>query len=126
MDTFADLRPASRRRLGRVVAMIDRSAPSVLHDAARHAVAARRLAAVRAIEALDLTDELIDDLKRIVRDDSIETRMAVADVLAGAGGEPSIDLLHQLARGPQAVRSRAIRSLRARGIDAFPVGGRPS
>ena len=126
LDTFADLRPASRRRLGRVVAMIDRSAPSVLHDAARHAVAARRLAAVRAIEALDLTDELIDDLKRIVRDDSIETRMAVADVLAGAGGEPSIDLLRQLARGPQAVRSRAIRSLHARGIDAPPVGGRPS
>lgn len=109
------LRPRSRRRMGRVVLMIDTAAVQRIRDALRHPVLANRLAAIAMAEALAIVDLLSDSFTRISREDHQEARMKAAQAMGNAEGDETLKLLENMTEMPESsVRDVAVESLTRR------------
>lgn len=112
---FDSLRARSRRRLGRVVQMVDPTAVERVREKLRHPVLAQRLEAIAAADALAAVDRLADAFKPIARADHQEARRRAALVLADAEGEETLSILREMAELPDStVRDTAVESLRRR------------
>ncbi|MDA8745765.1 hypothetical protein N9N28_14120 [Rubripirellula amarantea] len=94
------LRPRSRRRLGRVIMMIDLDAIDRVRDALRHSVLNKRLEAIAMADALGLVDLLTDSFAHISTEDHQEARMLAADVMADASSEETLQLLTDMLELP--------------------------
>ncbi|TWU59022.1 hypothetical protein Poly51_18070 [Rubripirellula tenax] len=115
LHKFHNLRPRSRRRLGRVVMMIDTGAVQRVRDALRHPVLANRLEAIAMADALAIVDLLSDSFTHISREDHQEARMKAAQVMADAEGDETLRLLEQMISMPaSAVRDTAVAALERR------------
>ncbi len=115
LHRFEALRPRSRRRLGRVVMMIDPDAIDRIRDALRHPVLSRRLEAIATADALAIVDLLADSFKHIAREDHQEARMRAADAMSNASSEATLGLLREMVELPESpVRDAAVASLRRR------------
>ena len=109
MERFALLRPRSRRRIGRVVRMIDPRAVEVVRDELRHPVLEHRLHAIAAADALAAVDQLSDSFERIARRDHQEARIRAAEAMARASGDATFHLLRELIQLPECpVRDAAV------------------
>jgi len=109
------LRPRSRRRLGRVVMMIDPNAVTRIHDALRHPLLANRLKAISMAEALACVDSLSDSLAHIVREDHRDARILAAQVMADATNDATLGLLDEMIRLPDCgVRDAAMLAMEKR------------
>ncbi len=112
---FDALRPRSRRRLGRVVQMVDPAAVERLREKLRHPVLEQRLKAISAADALAVVDLLVDAFRPIVRADHHEARRRAAQVLADAEGEETLQILREMTAFPDStVRDTAIDGLARR------------
>ncbi len=106
------LRPRSRRRLGRVVMMIDPGAVQRVRDALRHPVLAQRLEAIAMADALAIVDLLADSFTHISREDHQEARMKAAQVMADADSDETLKLLQDMVDMPESpVRDAAVVAL---------------
>lgn len=109
LEKFHSLRPRSRRRLGRVVMMIDDTAVDRVRDALRHPVLSHRLEAIAMADALAIVDLLSDSFTRISRDDHQEARIRAAEVMSNATSPQTLDLLEEMIRLPESpVRDAAV------------------
>lgn len=112
---FESLRPRTRRKLGRVVLMIDPDAIDKIRDALRHPVLTNRLAAIATADALAVVDLLSDSFKHISREDHQEARIQAADVMSTAQGDTTLELLREMVDLPESpVRDAAITALQKR------------
>ncbi|TWU49682.1 hypothetical protein [Rubripirellula reticaptiva] len=112
LHKFHNLRPRSRRRLGRVVMMIDTTAVQRVRDSLRHPVLASRLEAIAMADALAIVDLLSDSFTHISREDHQEARMKAAEVMGDAEGEETLKLLQNMIDLPSStVRDVAIAAL---------------
>lgn len=112
INKFQSLRPRSRRRLGRVVMMIDQDAIGRVRDALRHPVLSHRLKAIAMADALAMVDLLSDSFAHISREDHQEARMLAADVMSDACGDETLKLLQEMMELPESpVRDAAARAL---------------
>jgi hypothetical protein len=100
MHRFQDLRPRSRRILGRVVMMVDPDALQRVSDAIRHPVLKNRIAAIAMADALAVVDLLSDSFEHIVQEDHLEARITAAEVMANAHGDATWGILRKLADLP--------------------------
>jgi len=87
MHRFQDLRPRSRRILGRVVMMVDPDALQRVSDAIRHPVLKNRIAAIAMADALAVVDLLSESFEHIIQEDHLEARITAAEVMANAHGD---------------------------------------
>lgn len=101
LEKFHSLRPRSRRRLGRVVMMIDDAAVDRVRDALRHPVLSHRLEAIAMADALAIVDLLSDSFTRISRDDHQEARIRAAEVMSDATSTQTLELLEEMLRLPE-------------------------
>lgn len=109
---IGSLRPRSRRRLGKVVRMIDPDAIARARDALRHPVLAQRLRAIDLVDSLQAADALADSLAHIANEDHQDARIRVAEVLATAEGAQTWQLLEEMAALPDCgVRDAALIAL---------------
>lgn len=112
LKKFHSLRPRSRRRLGKIVMMIDSGAIDRVRDALRHPVLAQRLEAIATADALCVVDLLSDSFTHISREDHQEARMRAADAMAGATGEQTFKLLQEMIDLPESpVRDAAVAAI---------------
>jgi len=93
---FESLRPRSRRRLGRVVMMVDPDALQRVRDALRHPVLEQRLKAIAMADALAAVDLLSDSFEHIAREDHQQARIRAAGVMGDAEGEITRGLLEEM------------------------------
>jgi len=100
MHRFQDLRPRSRRILGRVVMMVDPDALQRVSDAIRHPVLKNRIAAIAMADALAVVDLLSESFEHIVQEDHLEARITAAEVMANAHGDATWNVLKKLADLP--------------------------
>lgn len=115
LDRFESLRPRSRRKIGKIVMMIDPDAIDRIRDALRHPVLKNRLAAIATADALAAVDLLCDSFTHISRQDHQEARIRAADVMASANGEVTLDLLREMVDLPESpVRDAAVDALQRR------------
>ena len=115
LPRFERLRPRSRRRLGRVVRMVDPDAIDQIRERLRHPVLAQRLEAIAAAESLAAVDDLLGPLSMIAQGDHQEARRRAAQALGEAEGEASLMILKQMAEYPDsAIRDAAVAALRRR------------
>ena len=115
LNRFESLRPRSRRRLGRVVMMIDPDAIDRVRDALRHPVLSNRLEAIASADALAVVDLLSDSFEHITREDHQEARIRAAEVMSQAKGEKTLRLLRDMTNLPECpVKDAAIGALRRR------------
>ena len=115
LTQFQDLRPRSRRRLGRVVMMVDPTAIERVRDSLRHPVLARRLEAIATADALAAVDLLSDSFAHIVREDHQEARSRAAEALASAESEETMQLLQEMISLPECqARDSALMALQQR------------
>lgn len=115
LHRFDSLRPRSRRRLGRVVMMVDGGAIDRVRDALRHPVLAQRLEAIATADALCIVDLLSDSFTHIAREDHQEARMRAAEVMANASGEQTLKLLQEMINLPESpVRDAALVAIEKR------------
>ena len=109
------LRPRTRRKLGRIVMMIDPDAIDRIRDALRHPVLKRRLAAIAAADALAAVDLLTDSFRHISREDHQEARIRAATVMSSAESEETLTLLREMVDLPESpVRDAAVAALQRR------------
>ncbi|MDB4477434.1 hypothetical protein OAF37_00225 [Rubripirellula sp.] len=115
MHRFQDLRPRSRRILGRVVMMVDPNALQSVSDAIRHPFLKNRLAAIAMADALAVVDLLSDSFEYIVQEDHLEARISAAEVMANAHGDATWSVLKKLADLPGCpVRDIALNAIQRR------------
>jgi hypothetical protein len=115
LSRFASLRPRSRRRMGRVVMMIDPDAIDRVRDALRHPVLRHRLEAIAMADALAVVDLLSDSFEHIAREDHQEARIRAATVMSQAHGAKTLQLLHEMIDLPECpVRDAAIQAIQRR------------
>lgn len=100
MHRFQELRPRSRRILGRAVMMVDPNALQRVSDAIRHPVLKNRIAAIAMADALAVVDLLSDSFEHIVQEDHLEARITAAEVMANARGDATWRILKKLADLP--------------------------
>jgi hypothetical protein len=109
------LRPRSRRRLGKVIMMVDANAIARIQDALRHPVLSRRLDAIALAEAIACVDQLVEPLAHIVREDHQDARIRVAEIMGDATSQATFELLEELTLLPHCgVRDAALESLEKR------------
>lgn len=119
LERLESLRPRSRRRLGKVVMMIDPSAIQHVRDALRHPVLSHRLQGIAMADALAAVDLLSDAFAHIAHEDHQEARVCAAQVMGDANGEATLGLLRQLTSLPQCpVRDAAVGALQKREANA--------
>lgn len=115
LPRFESLRPRSRRRLGRVVMMVDSDAIQRVRDALRHPVLANRLEAIAMADALAVVDLLSDSFSRIAHEDHQQARVRAAQVMSDATGNATLQLLREMTELPECpVRDAALESLEQR------------
>lgn len=115
LHRFDSLRPRTRRKLGRVVLMIDSDAIDRIRDALRHPVLDNRLSAIAAADALAIVDLLSDSFQHIVREDHQQARILAAEVMSDAEGETTLALLREMVELPESpVRDAAFAALSKR------------
>ncbi|MFK8110732.1 MAG: hypothetical protein AB8B91_00935 [Rubripirellula sp.] len=115
LHRFEALRPRSRRRLGRVVMMIDPDAINRVRDALRHPVLGNRLQAIAMADALAVVDLLSDSFAHISRDDHQEARVRAAQAMADATNSTTLGLLQEMIALPECqVRDAALSALEKR------------
>lgn len=115
LPRFERLRPRSRRRLGRVVRMVDPDAIERIRERLRHPVLAQRLEAIAAAESLAAVDDLLEPLSAVARGDHQEARRRAAQALGEGEGEASLKVLEEMAEFPDsAVRDAALAAIRRR------------
>jgi hypothetical protein len=115
LPQFQSLRLRSRRRLGRVVVMIDEEATERVRDALRHPVLTKRLEAIAMADALDVVDELHDSFARIAREDHQEARIRAAEAMSDATSDATLGLLQEMINLPDCpVRDAAIHAIQRR------------
>jgi hypothetical protein len=115
LHRFQSLRPRSRRRLGRIVMIIDPDAIQRVRDALRHPVLQNRLEAIAMADALAIVDLLSDSFARIAREDHQEARMRAADAMAEASSDLTLQLLQEMTDLPECpVRDAALRAIQRR------------
>ena len=109
------LRPRSRRRLGRVVMMIDSEAVERVSDALRHPVLEKRMEAIAMADALAIVDLLSVSFAHITQEDHQEARRMAAEVLGNAESDETLDLLEEMLRLPaSSVRDTAAAAVEKR------------
>jgi hypothetical protein len=115
LPRFESLRPRSRRRLGRVVMMVDPEALGRVRDALRHPVMRHRLQAIAMADALAAVDLLSDSFERIAREDHQEARVRAAEAMSHASGEKTLHLLQEMTNLPECpVRDAAMVAIERR------------
>ncbi len=115
LGRFESLRPRSRRRLGRVVMMIDPDALQRVRDALRHPVLTHRLQAIAMADALAAVDLLSDAFEHIAREDHQEARMRAAEAMGDAQGDVTLELLKEMINLPECpVRDSALVAIKKR------------
>jgi hypothetical protein len=115
LQKFQSLRLRSRRRLGKVVMMIDPDAVQLVQDRLNHQVLNHRLEAIAAADALDIVDELSDSFAHIVHGDHQTARVQAAEAMAGARGAVTLQLLQEMANLPEcSVRDAAVQAIEGR------------
>jgi hypothetical protein len=115
LHRFASLRPRSRRRLGRVVMMIDPEAMDRVRDALRHPVLKHRLEAIAMADALAAVDLLADSFTHIAREDHQEARIRAAQAMSTANSERTMQLLQEMTDLPECpVRDAALKAIEQR------------
>lgn len=115
LPRFDSLRPRSRRRLGRVVMMVDPDAIQRVRDALRHPVLGNRLEAIAMADALAVVDLLSDSFTHIAHEDHQEARVRAAQVMSDASGDATLRLLREMTELPECiVRDAALQSLEQR------------
>ncbi len=120
MHRFQNLRPRSRRILGRVVMMVDPNALQYVSDAIRHPVLKTRLAAIAMADALAAVDLLSHSFEHIAREDHLEARISAAEVMGNAQGEATLNVLKKMSELPGCpVRDIAIKAIQKRTTDAM-------
>ncbi len=113
------LRPRSRRRLGKVVMMIDADAITRVRDALRHPVLRDRLNAIAMTEALGCVDLLAESLAHIAREDHQDARIRAAEVMGAATDDATLQLLEEMTRLPECgVRDAAVVAIQKRQLAA--------
>lgn len=101
LSRFQPLRRRSRRRLGKVVLMIDPESVEKVKDTLQHSVLSYRLDAIAAADAFDVVDDLADSFKRIIRDDQQEARLRAVEALGEASHPNTLRLLEEMANLPE-------------------------
>ena len=115
LPRMAILRPRSRRRLGRVVMMIDPLAIERVGDALRHPVLEKRMEAIAMADALALVDLLSDSFTHISREDHQQARICAAEAMADASSETTMQLLEEMVSMPVSpVRDAAVIAMECR------------
>ncbi len=115
LHRFESLRPRSRRRLGRVVMMVDPDAVERVRDALRHPVLQNRLEAISMADALAVVDLLSDAFTHIAHQDHLQARVRAAEVMSDATGDATLWLLREMTELPECpVRDAALASLEHR------------
>jgi hypothetical protein len=115
LPQFDQLRPRSRRRLGRIVTMVDEKAIERVRDSLRHPVLERRLEAIAAADALGSIEVLADSFIRIAREDHQAARVRAAEAMASARDAVTLGLLEEMVRLPESqVRDAASEALAVR------------
>lgn len=115
LHRFESLRPRSRRRLGRVVMMIDPDAIQRVRDSLRHPVLGNRLEAIAMADALAVVDLLSDSFAHIAQEDHQAARVRAAEVMSDATGDATLRLLREMTELPECpVRDAALISLEQR------------
>lgn len=115
LHRFEDLRPRSRRRLGKVVMMVDPDAINRVRDALRHPVLSNRLEAIAMADALAVVDLLADSFAHITREDHQEARVRAAVAMSDARELKTLSLLQEMAALPECqVRDAALVALEKR------------
>lgn len=115
LPRFEGLRPRSRRRLGRIVMLIDDQALDRVRDALRHPVLERRLEAIATADALAAVEMLTDSFTRIVRDDHQAARVRAAEAMASARDKVTMGLLEEMVALPESqVHDAATEAIRIR------------
>jgi hypothetical protein len=100
LPRMAQLRARSRRRIGRVVMMIDANAIERVRDALRHPVLERRLEAIAMADSLALVDLLSESFSHISKDDHQQARICAAEAMGEATGNETMHLLESMVRMP--------------------------
>jgi hypothetical protein len=120
LSRFQPLRRRSRRRLGKVVMMIDPDAIERVNDTLQHSVLSFRLDAIAAADAFNIVDKLSDSFSRIVRDDQQEARILAVEAMGNASGPATLRLLQDIANLPVCpVRDAAMTALERRKRKAY-------
>jgi len=120
LHRFQELRPRSRRILGRVVMMVDPHALEHVSDAIRHPVLKTRMAAIAMADAMAVVDLLSDSFEHIVQEDHLEARISAAQVMANAHGEATWDVLKKLSELPGCpVRDIALNAIQRRSVEGM-------
>jgi hypothetical protein len=115
LSRFESLRPRSRRRLGRVVMMVDSDAIDRVKDGLRHPVLTKRLEAIAMADALAIVDLLSDSFAHISREDHQEARAQAASVMADACSDETLQLLQEMTGLPECqARDAAVVALKKR------------
>jgi hypothetical protein len=115
LHRFQSLRPRSRRRLGRVVMMIDPDAIARVRDALRHPVLNNRLEAIATADALAAVDLLTDAFEHIAREDHQEARIRAAAAMSEAQSDATMHLLEEMTNLPECpVRDAALDAIQRR------------
>ena len=100
LPRMATLRARSRRRIGRVVMMIDADAIERVRDALRHPVLDRRLEAIAMADSLALVDLLSDSFSHISTQDHQQARIRAAEAMGEASGSETMQLLQSMVQLP--------------------------
>lgn len=100
LPRMAKLRARSRRRIGRVVMMIDADAIERVRDALRHPVLEHRVEAIAMADSLALVDLLSDSFLHISTEDHQQARICAAEAMGDASGKETMQLLESMVRMP--------------------------
>ena len=100
LPRMTKLRARSRRRIGRVVMMIDPDAIDRVRDALRHPVLDRRLEAITMADSLALVDLLSDSFSHISTEDHQQARIRAAEAMGEASGSETMQLLQSMVQMP--------------------------
>lgn len=115
LSRFQSLRPRSRRRLGRVVMMVDSGAIDRVKDGLRHPVLGKRMDAIAMADALAVVDLLADSFAHISREDHQEARARAANVMADACSNQTLEILQEMTGLPECqARDAAVVALEKR------------
>lgn len=115
LPRMSKLRGRSRRRIGRVVLMIDTDAVNRVRDALRHPVLKHRLEAIAMADSLALVDLLVDSFTHISSQDHQQARISAAEAMGRASSRETVQLLETMVQLPESsVRDAAESALQRR------------
>ncbi|MEL7263480.1 MAG: hypothetical protein AAFP69_01525 [Planctomycetota bacterium] len=114
------LQPSTQRQLGRIAKRIDGAAIDVIRRRLRHPVVERRVQAVRAAMHLECVDDVQREMIHIAVEDHMVAQVAAAAALAESTSVESLNVLHELAKGPDNSVRDAARSALSKRLGTNP------